>query len=255
MCRSKNSSFLLVTICLFALFVLTGCGGSDDDIKMESVDSGSNQNSSSQNQAMQPSNQQQSRSRQNNRQTQQQNYNQQQSSNQSQSSSSVSSGNVLKNYNLAVTEVKSPPSGSNVTIKLNDQITIKSLKLPKTSSFVKWPKDDEGNNYIWFDEMKVKNAIDRHIKNKKTSKSSSKIKITKVKFNAYKNKSLRGFMDVTINKAFTINGIKLMKTDKEYWLGMPSKKGPGGQYYDLVKLSDSLYEKVKKRGVKKLKNS
>jgi len=47
------------------------------------------------------------------------------------------------------------------------------------------------------------------------------------------NEKVKAFVDVEVNE-MRINGIKLLRGEKEDYLGYPTEKGGDGKYYEIV---------------------
>ncbi len=60
------------------------------------------------------------------------------------------------------------------------------------------------------------------------------MKVSKIDFYRYEKDKLMGFCTLTFDESLVIKGFKVMKSDKGYFLAMPSMKGKDGQYYDTV---------------------
>ena len=48
------------------------------------------------------------------------------------------------------------------------------------------------------------------------------------------DEKLKGFADVTLNGFFVIHGIRILKNGNGYFISMPAKKMPNGEYKDIV---------------------
>lgn len=78
------------------------------------------------------------------------------------------------------------------------------------------------------------------------------MKPTKIKVRPMKgNSQVVAFVDVTFDDVMTVTGIRLVKRkDGELFLGMPSRKGSDGKYYDIVRFegkAGSVGSKYKQR--------
>lgn len=75
----------------------------------------------------------------------------------------------------------------------------------------------------------------------------------KVYFKEYIKNDLRGFLDIELNNGLLLKGFKLFESDKGYWIGFPSEKGPDGKYYETVRLiSKELREEFTQAIIKSL---
>ncbi len=45
---------------------------------------------------------------------------------------------------------------------------------------------------------------------------------------------LKGFADITFEGFFVIHGIRILKNENGYFISMPAKKMPNGEYKDIV---------------------
>ena len=56
--------------------------------------------------------------------------------------------------------------------------------------------------------------------------------------------SLKAFVDVVIDEAFVIKGVKIVEGKNGLFAGMPKSEGKDGKWYDVVKiLKDDLKQK------------
>ena len=56
--------------------------------------------------------------------------------------------------------------------------------------------------------------------------------------------SLKAFVDVVIDEAFVIKGVKIVEGKNGLFAGMPKSEGKDGKWYDVVKiLNDDLKQK------------
>ena len=56
--------------------------------------------------------------------------------------------------------------------------------------------------------------------------------------------SLKAFVDVVIDEAFVIKGVRIIKGKNGLFAGMPKSEGKDGKWYDVVKiLNDDLKQK------------
>lgn len=75
----------------------------------------------------------------------------------------------------------------------------------------------------------------------------AQITILKLKSVEGKNQ-LRAFVDVSINSEITINGIRLMKDPKDFWIWLPQTSyQSNGQtkYAPIITVSDELKKKIR----------
>ena len=56
--------------------------------------------------------------------------------------------------------------------------------------------------------------------------------------------SLKAFVDVVVEEAFVIKGVRIIEGKKGLFIGMPKSEGKDGKWYDVVKiLNDDLKQK------------
>lgn len=48
------------------------------------------------------------------------------------------------------------------------------------------------------------------------------------------DEKLKGFADITFEGFFVIHGIRILKNENGYFISMPAKKMPNGEYKDIV---------------------
>jgi len=178
------------------------------------------------------------------------------STSQSQQSSSPSSSidveAMFKKTGIYPSKVKTYDDGYTV-VTLNGHLVVKKIQISNNQrGIVDWPviPGEQGDeNIIWFENFNLKKALDRAIVSERIFPDRApELEITKIRANKYESGSLRGFMDITFNDALTANGIKLMQTDGEYWIGWPSIKTSGGDYEDLLGASNELKQRLIERG-------
>lgn len=58
----------------------------------------------------------------------------------------------------------------------------------------------------------------------------TEVKMTKV-FNIAR---LKAIASITINNCFIVNGIKLMESEKGFYIAMPNKRTPSGEFKDIA---------------------
>lgn len=138
-------------------------------------------------------------------------------------------------------------------VTLNGQLVVKKIQISDApNAIVEWPvvPGDQGDkNVIWFENFDLKKALDQAlVTNRSFPKKKTQLEITKIRANPYESGSLRGFMDITFNEAITANGVKLMRTDGEYWIAWPSVKTDDGNYEDLLGASSKLKKRLIEHG-------
>jgi len=235
-----RSMFYFFILVIFPL--LTACGGGDHSGGSETV-SMSEQSTTEQNRQEAtrsttdngPQNSQSSREK----------------TNQNQLQQSQSPEKFFKNAKIYPTKIKRFKDKF-VQLTLNEELTIKSIQLPKDSGGrMKWPSkpgdDQREESVIWFEDgFDLRNALNQTIESNTTfNDNPPSLNITAMRANKYQSGSLRGFMDITFNDKITVKGAKLMKSDGSYWVAWPSKKGEDGNYYDFVSASKQLKNKIK----------
>jgi stage V sporulation protein G len=60
------------------------------------------------------------------------------------------------------------------------------------------------------------------------------IEITEVRVSLRNDDKLKAFVSVTLNNAFVIRGLKIIKGNTGLFVAMPSRKRPDGQHQDLA---------------------
>lgn len=231
----RRSCFVLLTI---AVFGLAACGSGDS--------SGTDTVSMSQENSQQETTNEETSSQQS---TPERFQDQRESSSRSRSSGPVDVEAVMEETGVYPTEIKTFQSGF-AQLTLNGELTINSIKMPENDGgFPTWPKDpgsERGqSDLIYFENFDLKKALNQALNNEQSrDNSAGSLEITGMRANAYKSDSLRGFMDVTFNEAFTVNGAKLMKSDDGFWVAWPSEKAEDGNYYDLVSGNKDLNSRV-----------
>ncbi|MFB6357159.1 MAG: hypothetical protein ABEJ65_11670 [bacterium] len=156
------------------------------------------------------------------------------------SSRETESLSILDQYEIFPTQIENM-NEQFVKMTINGSLVIKDISLPSDKvPHVEWPRSEQDqkndSNTIWFDELELKDALADCVESRTTvDRDTPELEITIDRFNEYEQDSIRGFIDVTINGAMTINGLKLMynENDGEYWIAWPSRQGGDGNWYDL----------------------
>jgi stage V sporulation protein G len=60
------------------------------------------------------------------------------------------------------------------------------------------------------------------------------IEITEVRVSLRNDDKLKAFVSITLNNAFVIRGLKVIKGNSGLFVAMPSRKRPDGQHQDLA---------------------
>lgn len=60
------------------------------------------------------------------------------------------------------------------------------------------------------------------------------IEITEVRVSLRNDEKLKAFVSITLNHAFVIRGLKVIKGNSGLFVAMPSRKRPDGQHQDLA---------------------
>ena len=60
------------------------------------------------------------------------------------------------------------------------------------------------------------------------------IEITEVRVSLRNDDKLKAFVSITLNHAFVIRGLKIIKGNTGLFVAMPSRKRPDGQHQDLA---------------------
>ena len=60
------------------------------------------------------------------------------------------------------------------------------------------------------------------------------IEITEVRVSLRNDEKLNAFVSITLNHAFVIRGLKIIKGNSGLFVAMPSRKRPDGQHQDLA---------------------
>ena len=60
------------------------------------------------------------------------------------------------------------------------------------------------------------------------------IEITEVRVSLRNDDKLKAFVSITLNNAFVIRGLKVIKGNTGLFVAMPSRKRPDGQHQDLA---------------------
>src|SRR5206468_142429 len=60
------------------------------------------------------------------------------------------------------------------------------------------------------------------------------IEITEVRVSLRNDEKLKAFVSITLNHAFVIRGLKIIKGNSGLFVAMPSRKRPDGQHQDLA---------------------
>src|SRR5437016_4635382 len=60
------------------------------------------------------------------------------------------------------------------------------------------------------------------------------IEITEVRVSLRNDEKLKAFVSITLNNAFVIRGLKIIKGNTGLFVAMPSRKRPDGQHQDLA---------------------
>src|SRR5436190_24055715 len=60
------------------------------------------------------------------------------------------------------------------------------------------------------------------------------IEITEVRVSLRNDDKLKAFVSITLNHAFVIRGLKVIKGNSGLFVAMPSRKRPDGQHQDLA---------------------
>ena len=60
------------------------------------------------------------------------------------------------------------------------------------------------------------------------------IEITEVRVSLRNDDKLKAFVSITLNNAFVIRGLKIIKGNNGLFVAMPSRKRPDGQHQDLA---------------------
>lgn len=60
------------------------------------------------------------------------------------------------------------------------------------------------------------------------------IEITEVRVSLRNDEKLKAFVSITLNGAFVIRGLKIIKGNSGLFVAMPSRKRPDGQHQDLA---------------------
>ncbi|TFG88408.1 MAG: septation protein SpoVG, partial [Gemmatimonadales bacterium] len=60
------------------------------------------------------------------------------------------------------------------------------------------------------------------------------IEITEVRISLRDDDKLKAFVSITLNDAFVISGLKVIKGNTGVFVAMPSRKRPDGQHQDLA---------------------
>ena len=60
------------------------------------------------------------------------------------------------------------------------------------------------------------------------------IEITEVRVSLRNDEKLRAFVSITLNNAFVIRGLKIIRGNSGLFVAMPSRKRPDGQHQDLA---------------------
>src|SRR5438093_13657939 len=60
------------------------------------------------------------------------------------------------------------------------------------------------------------------------------IEITEVRVSLRNDDKLKAFVSITLNNAFVIRGLKIIKGNTGLFVAMPSRKRPDGQHQDLA---------------------
>jgi stage V sporulation protein G len=237
----KTIKISFITVLSAVLFVgLTACGGSGDQSESQSVsmsESSSQSQSTTQSQSSDQSTPPRYQSRSGG------------GGSSRRTSGSVDAGAVMEETGVYPTELKTFQSGF-AQLTLNGQLTVYSIKMPQSEGgYPTWPKDpgsERGQSeLIYFENFDLKKALNQSITSEESRENAGgSLEITGMRANKYKSDSMRGFMDVTFNEAFTVNGAKLMKSDDGLWVAWPSQKAEDGNYYDLVSANEELNQKI-----------
>ncbi len=146
-------------------------------------------------------------------------------------------------------------------IVLNKKIVIKGAKIVngKKGKFVSLPAVKSKNR--WYPvcivlDKKLREEINNAVINKKINKKKNgKIKITEVRVKKFNGKGkLKGFASVTLNNAFVIKSMKIIKGKNGLFVVWPSYRTKSGRYEDMVYILDrELAAKVKAKILEKYK--
>src|SRR5439155_27269197 len=60
------------------------------------------------------------------------------------------------------------------------------------------------------------------------------IEITEVRVSLRNDEKLKAFVSITLNHAFVIRGLKIIRGNSGLFVAMPSRKRPDGQHQDLA---------------------
>ena len=63
---------------------------------------------------------------------------------------------------------------------------------------------------------------------------SMKISITEIRISLREDDKLKAFVSITLENAFVIRGMKIIKGSQGLFVAMPSRRKPDGGYQDLV---------------------
>ena len=67
---------------------------------------------------------------------------------------------------------------------------------------------------------------------------------------------LKAVASVTIDNCFVVHDVKILEGNEDYFIAMPSKKTPEGQYKDIVHpFNNQTREMVKKAGFGRIRKS
>ena len=69
------------------------------------------------------------------------------------------------------------------------------------------------------------------------------IEITEVRVSLRNDEKLKAFVSITLNNAFVIRGLKIIRGNSGLFVAMPSRKRPDGQHQDLAHPINDLTRK------------
>ncbi len=154
---------------------------------------------------------------------------------------------------LTITDIRK--EGDVYSATLNGSIVLKNLTLKDGKLFFPQTggKDDKQYFAVYLDDRSIADQIKEAIKAGKASGKGkpADITVTGIKWKEFGGEGkLKGFADVTFNKAVTVKGCKLLESKNGLWLAWPSVK-KGKEYDELVfvvdkALRDRVFEAVKK---------
>ncbi len=139
-------------------------------------------------------------------------------------------------------------SSGYVDLTLNGDLVIKSIKVNQQVGGVRWPQNNDDLTVVEFKNKQLKEALAAAVTHEKTYSRQPELKLGHPTKTGGGRGPVKAKYSVPVNDVLALNGIKLMKTDGDFWLAWPQEKGKD-RWYDLLggqTLRDKLLKKCKK---------